>query len=66
MIKIPNTIQKVGGNFYIKMKSIPNTISKIPRPKFPVKRMVFLPNSFREIMAPKVAANWKKLIIRGV
>lgn len=41
-------------------------MSKIPNPKFPVSRMVFLPNSFNDVMAPKVAANWKKLIIRGV
>lgn len=32
-------------------------ISKTPSPKFPAKRIGFLPNNLRDVMAPKVAAN---------
>ena len=57
MINRANTIQKADGNFSIKMKSTPKIISRTPKPKLPVNRIVFLPKSLSDVMAPKVAKN---------
>lgn len=65
-ISIPNTIQNAPGNLDINTNNIPNTISHIPNPKFPVNIIVFLPRSFNDNNDPNVAANWTKFMINGV